>query len=58
MREHKIGEEKDEYGNLYLMRGGDYMWKWMLESHFLTLKDGHSLWTPGRSLWPRISASG
>ncbi len=23
MREHKIGEEKDEYGNLYLMKGGD-----------------------------------
>ena len=23
MRKHKIGEEKDEYGNLYLMRGGE-----------------------------------
>ena len=47
----RLGEERE-------MSTENYMWKWMLESHFFTSKHGHSLWTPGRSLWPRISASG
>ena len=39
----RLGEERE-------MSMENYMWKWMLESHFLTSKHGHSLWTPGRSL--------
>lgn len=34
------------------------MWKSISLSHALVSKQGHSLWTPGRSLWPRITASG
>lgn len=34
------------------------MWKSISLSHALVSKQGHSLWTPDRSLWPRITASG
>lgn len=41
MRDIRLGSENESMR--YEKSMENYMWKWIEESHFLTLKDGHSL---------------